>query len=101
MERYIYILERYIYTLPRRVTINTNLRVFQYKLVHNILYLIEMLYKFGQKVSSLCSFYLKEPENPIHFILEQKKLSLGAATFFPKFINNSSNYTTELHLWIY
>ena len=32
-----------IYTLPRRVTINTNLRIFQYKLSHNILYLHEML----------------------------------------------------------
>ena len=35
-----------IYTLPRRVTINTNLCIFQYKLLHNILYLNEMLCKF-------------------------------------------------------
>ena len=47
---YIYI---YIYTLPRHVTINTNLRIFQYKLLHNILYLNEMLYKFGKKLSPL------------------------------------------------
>ena len=49
-----------IYTLPRRVTINTNLRIFQYKLLHNILYLNKMLYKFG-KMSPLCSFYMEEP----------------------------------------
>ena len=41
-----------IYTLPRRVTIKTNLRIFQYKLLHNI-YFNVMLYKFEQKVSSL------------------------------------------------
>ena len=55
-----------IYTLPRRVTINTNLRIFQYKLLHNILYLNEMLFKFGKKVSPLCSFSMEEPESLIH-----------------------------------
>ena len=55
-----------IYTSPRRVTINTNLRIFQYKLLHNILYPNEMLYKFRKKVSPLCSFCMEEPESPIH-----------------------------------
>ena len=32
-----------IYTLPGRVTINTNLCIFQYKSLHNILYLNDML----------------------------------------------------------
>ena len=32
-----------IYALPRRVTINTNLRIFQYKSLHSILYLNDML----------------------------------------------------------
>ena len=40
-----------IYTLPTRVTINTNLCMFQYKLLHNNLYLNEMLYKFGKKAT--------------------------------------------------
>ena len=35
-----------IYTLPQQVTINTILCIFQYKLLHNILYLKEMVYKF-------------------------------------------------------
>ena len=36
-------MERYIYTLPRRVTINTNLSIFQYKLLHKILHINESL----------------------------------------------------------
>ena len=30
------------------------------------MYLNEMLYKFGKKISSFCSFCMEEPENPIH-----------------------------------
>ena len=45
-----------IYTLPGLVTINTSLRIFQYKLLHNILYLSVMLYKFGEKVSHFVLF---------------------------------------------
>ena len=45
-----------IYTLARRVTININLRIFQYKLLHSILYLNVMLYKFGKKVPHLLLF---------------------------------------------
>ena len=46
--------------------ININLRIFQYKLLHNILYLNEMLYKFGKNLSPPCSFCMEEPEDPIH-----------------------------------
>ena len=53
-------MERQIYTLARRVTINTNLRMFQYKLLHNSLYLNEMFYKFGKKVSSISSFLMEK-----------------------------------------
>ena len=45
-----------MYTLPRHVTINTNLHIFQYKLLHNILYLKEMLYKFGKKYHHFALF---------------------------------------------
>ena len=45
-----------IYTLARRVTININLRIFQYKLLHSILYLNVMLYKFGKKVPHFLLF---------------------------------------------
>ena len=82
---------KYTYTLPGRVTINRNLRIFRYKLLHNISHLNEMLYKFGKKASQ------PFPETAIHLFY-----SLDAATaFFPKCTNNLSNYTTEHHLWIY
>ena len=40
-----------IYLLPRQVTLNTNLRMFQYKLLNNVLYLNNMLFRF-KKVDS-------------------------------------------------
>ena len=58
-----------IYTLPKRVMINRNLLICQYKLLHNIIYLNEMLYKFGKKVSPLCSFCMEEPDIPIHLFI--------------------------------
>ena len=54
-----------VYTLPRRVTINTNLHIFQHKLLNNILYLNEMLH-FGEKVPPLGFFYMEEAESPFH-----------------------------------
>ena len=54
-------MERY-YALPTRcVMINTNLCIRQYKLLHNILYINEMPYKCGKKVSPLCSFCMEDP----------------------------------------
>ena len=54
-----------------------------------------MIYKFGNQISTLCCFCMKEPESPIHlhnFFTNQ--LSLDAATaFFPNCTNNPSYYT--------
>ena len=55
-----------IYASPRRVTINTNLHIFEYKLLQNVLYLNDMFYKFGKRISPLCSFCMEVPESPIH-----------------------------------
>ena len=61
----------YIYILPRRVTVNTNL---QNKLLHNILYLNERLYKFGKKFSHFELFAWKNLKaQSIFFILVQKQ----------------------------
>ena len=75
--------------------INTNLHIFQYKLSH-ILYLNEKLYKFARKIPHFARSAWKN-------LKAQFKLSLDAATttFFPKCINNPSNYTTEYYFWIY
>ena len=50
---------------PSRVTIDTNLSIFQYKSLNNVLYLNEKRFKFKIVSSLLCSFYNLENENPI------------------------------------
>ena len=54
-----------IYLMPRRVTIDTNLRIFQYKILNNALYLNEKLFKLKIVSSPLCSFCNSENETPI------------------------------------
>ena len=44
-----------VYVLPRIVTIASSLRSFQYKILNNILYLNERLFKFNIIDSPLCS----------------------------------------------
>ena len=46
-----------VYMLPRIVTIDSSLRSFQYKILSNILYLNERLYKFNIVDSPLCSLF--------------------------------------------
>ena len=48
------------------VTIETSLRVFQYKILNNILYLNNRLYKLGFADNPLCSLCTKEPETIKH-----------------------------------
>ena len=52
--------------LPRRVTVNTNLRIFQYKILNNVLYLNKKLFRFKKISCPLCSFCQSENETPIH-----------------------------------
>ena len=51
-----------VYILPRTVTINTRLRVFQYKLLNNAIYLNKNLYIFKLNDTKLCSFGNQEDE---------------------------------------
>ena len=55
-----------IYLLPRITTVDTTIRVFQYKLLNNVLFLNKMLYRFGISQDSLCSFCSLEEETPMH-----------------------------------
>ena len=55
-----------IYTLPRAVTVDNRIRVFQYKLLNNILFLNKMLFKFGIVSRSLCSFCNSEEETSFY-----------------------------------
>ena len=51
-----------IYLLPRRVKLDTNLRMFQYKLLNNII----LLFRFRKVDSPLCSYCNNEEETPLH-----------------------------------
>ena len=55
-----------IYMLPRAVTIDPYLRIFQYKLLNNVLYLNKKLHQFGKTPSPLCSFCNIVDETPEH-----------------------------------
>ena len=52
-----------IYLLPRRVTLDTNVRMSQYKLLDNVLYLNNMLFRF-KKVDS----------HSVHIVMKKNKL---------------------------
>ena len=51
---------KHVYLLPRRVTVDANLRIFQYKILNNVLYLNVKLFKFKRfHVRSVLSASLK------------------------------------------
>ena len=77
-----------IYLLPRRVTLDTNLRMFQYKLLNNVLYLYKMLFRFKKVDSPLCLFCNEEiPFDLFHSCLKTKQLLNKLRQCFSKFIN--------------
>ena len=55
-----------VYQLPHRVTNETSLRVFSYKILNNILYLNNRLHKFWFVESPLCSLCNREPESILY-----------------------------------
>ena len=56
--------------LPRQATIESSLRSFQYKILNNILYLNEKLFKFKTVDSPLCSLCKTENESTLHLFCE-------------------------------
>ena len=56
-----------IYVLPRIVTKDSIHRLFQYKLLNNVLYLNKMLFRFGKIDLPLYSFCKMTDETPLHF----------------------------------
>ena len=59
-----------IYLLVCIVTKDSKLRVFQFKLLNNVLYLNKMLFRFGKSGSPLCSFCNLKNETPYHLFYE-------------------------------
>ena len=56
--------------LPRKSTTDSRTRVFQYRLLNNVLYFNDQLYKMKLVVTPLCSLCNKFTENAIHFFSE-------------------------------
>ena len=78
-----------IYLLHRRVTLDTNLRIFQYQLL-NVLYLNNILFRFKKVDSPFCSYCNEEEETPLHLFhscLKTKQLWNRLRQYFSQFIN--------------
>ena len=65
-----------IYMLPHIVTKDSRLRIFQYKLLNNVLYLNKVLFRFAKIVSPLCSFCKMIDESPLHLFYNCTKTKL-------------------------
>ena len=79
-----------VYILPRIVTINTRLRVFQYKVLNNALFLNKHLYIFKLRDTQICSFCNQEDETVIHLFAncyKSKTLWNSLKKFFKDTIN--------------
>ena len=61
-----------IYLLPHKVSIDTNLRLFQYKILNNILYLNKQIFIFNKKETKLCSYCRLQDETINHIFVECK-----------------------------
>ena len=59
-----------IYFLIRNTTLDTKARMFQYKVLHNILYANKMLFKFGKVTSPRCSFCKLHDETIMHLFYD-------------------------------
>ena len=55
--------------LPRKTTADTRLRVFEYKILNNVLYLNEKLFHFGLVDSEKCRFCLVSNDSQYIFFL--------------------------------
>ena len=56
--------------LPRKVSIDTNSRIFQYKILNNILHLNKQLFIFNKKDTKLCSYCRLQDETTNHIFVE-------------------------------
>ena len=59
-----------MHMISRQAIIETSLRSFQYKILNNILYLNEKLFKFKIVDSPLCSLCETESESVLHLFCE-------------------------------
>ena len=62
-----------VYLLPQKTTTESRMRIFQDKILNNILYLNNRFYKFGYVESPLCSLCNSETETMIHLFCHCSK----------------------------
>ena len=62
-----------VYMIPHKVTFETSLRVFQYKLLNNIIYLKKRIAMFDPAVNPLCSLCSQAPEDAVHLFFQCQK----------------------------
>ena len=55
-----------VYMIPQKVTIDTTFRIFQFKILNNVLYLNKEISKFDLNVSPLCSLCNQHPGDLPH-----------------------------------
>ena len=67
---------KHVYLLLRRFTEDKNLRIFQYKILNNVLQLNEKLFRFKKISCPLCSFCHSENEILIHLFHGYIKINL-------------------------
>ena len=94
-------MEMYI-TMPLRMNIDTNLRMFQYKILKNVLYLNEKLFEFKIVSSPLCSFCNAKNKTPIHLFYscnQTKSLWPKLQDLLNSEILLPQKYVTECFLW--
>ena len=61
-----------IYLLPRKVSIDNNLLMFQYKILKIVLHLNQQLFIFNEKDAKLCSYCRLQDETINHIFVECK-----------------------------
>ena len=64
-----------VYMIPQKVTMETSLRVFQYKLLNNIIYLSKRISKFDQAVNLYAHFAVKLQKTSYIYFAIVKRLS--------------------------
>ena len=62
--------QKLIYRIPRIATFESKIRIFQYKIFNNVLYLNKKLFHFGITSQSKCSFCELYDETPLHIFYE-------------------------------
>ena len=67
--------------IPQKVTVETSLRVFQYKLLNNKIYSSKRISKFDPAVNPLCSLCSQAPEDVV-LPLSKDSAALGITPLY-------------------